>query len=150
MNAGGRSHDNYLYGRVTKVTKVANIQFGVNYENKVNAERKRQGQSADFVAGGLHGCEWVSFPCIIRSLKDGKMQMRVTCTANTKFNTEYFVDGRKATSEEIEVINKYTPKRDSIEVFNITIEKIVRWKINGQEFVDADITEQIETYRAAV
>lgn len=139
MSKGGRTHDNTLWGRVTKLVRVTNIQFGVDYSNKVNALNG----TTDFVADAPKGASWVVYPRIILSQKTGYKQLRCTLCENTKFETTYFVDGRKATASELAIIKQYTPVRDKLIVFNITIDKIVEWHINGHDFVDNDIIKKI-------
>lgn len=132
---------NPFYGRVQKLVKATGLQFGVSYSNISN------GGFNPIFAPKLKGCMWVKYPVIIRSLakdadKYGKLQMRCTLTSTTKFSTTYFVDGRLATNSEIRTIEKFVRDSKST-IFNITIEKIVEWRVDGQTFTDNDLNDEI-------
>lgn len=146
---GTKNNRNPYLGRVTKAVKVTAIQFGVEYCN-IGGVKGGNGKG-----NGLIGSEWVSYPVIIRSLskdasKYGKLQLRCTLTGATKFATTYFVDGRLATDNEVAEIKQALPKQSMPLVFNITIENVAEWKVDGQYFCDSDLLGKINTYKVAM
>lgn len=141
---GGRKGTNPYYGRVTKSVKVTGIQFGVEYCNIGGANAN--GTSTN---NGLSGCKWEIYPVFVRSLATNKLQLRCSLTAKTKFVPTYYVDGRIATDSEVADIKSYLPSKSASKVFNITIEKVVEWKVNGNTFADNDLLNTISNYKQA-
>ena len=149
MLKGGRANSNPFLGRVMKSVKVTGIQFGVAYNHLTGVV------SGGYGNNGLNGCEWVKYPVIIRSLsqdasKYGKLQLRCTLTNSTKFVTTYYLDGKLATDREVAEIGKWLSKTSISTIFNITIEKIAEWRINGQVFADNDLLTTMAQHRMAI
>lgn len=149
MLKGTKNNRNPFLGRVTKAVKVTAIQFGVEYCNIGGV------QGGNGKGNGLIGSEWVEYPVIIRSLskdpsKFGKLQLRCTLTAKTKFSTTYFLDGKVATDAEVAEIKNWLPKSSMPQVFNITIENVAEWNVDNQYFCDTDLMSKIETYKLAM
>ncbi len=138
MNKGGRSGANDLYGRVTKVVRVTGLQFGVDYEHKMESLT-----GAPFQSQSMNGMEWAVYPILARSLKNGRLLLRATCTKNTTYNTIYIIDGtRVATEDEIKQIEFYTPKTNKV-VFNLYLDKLLTWSIGGETFADTDLLQSL-------
>lgn len=130
-----RKTNNPYVGRVRKIVKGTNYQFGVSYENKVNNERERQGLERDFVPQSPKGREWVVYPKILRSTKDAdKTYLRVSTTANSTTEVVYLVDDRLATKEEVAEILSFIPPHDKTLVFDLNTDNILKWNVDGKTY----------------
>lgn len=146
-----RKRNNPYVGRVRKVCKGINLQFGVSYENKVNNEREREGLERDFIPQSPRGMEWEVYPKVLRSIKDSeKKYIRVTTTAKTRIEVIYLVDDRIATSEETAEILSYIPKSEASSVFNLAEESIIRWKVGGREYENKSRVNNLMEYSVRV
>lgn len=134
-----RKTNNPYVGRVRKIVRGINYQFGVSYENKVNNERERMGLERDFVSQSPKGKEWVEYPKVLRSIKDSeKMYLRASTTANSKTEIVYLVDNRLATKEEVEEILSFIPTHEPTMVFDLSLDKILKWNVGGETYQKAE------------
>ena len=98
---------------VVKVTKVTNAK-AYDYEDAVNRQLNKQGETADFKSDALNGYDWVVPNVIKRAQKDGSLQLTLLFkdSDKTKFETFYIVIGfdgtcRFATEDETTFIKAH-------------------------------------------
>ena len=130
--------------KVTKETKLINLQVGANYENAVNNHLASQGQSRDFTALSLPWGEWEIVNKLIAHKE--KKYVRFYKCANTKTESiTYFVNGTQATAEQIDAIEQYRYKSShfsgtqaasglttyQVQPFNVESENIISLTMNG-------------------
>ena len=100
--------------RVTKVTHYGNVTFQREYTKSVENRSDNDAPYAVEKPNGKHwveGCEGV----LLESDKEeGKYYLRMSENANTKRESVYYVDGRLATDEEVEIIKAHLPKPSTI------------------------------------
>lgn len=97
---------NALYGRVRKVSR-GQFQFGYNYENAVNNRLEKQGDERTFEAQSRPYGTWVVPNKVAEH--NGTIYLRFYKMSNQTAQETYFVDGRPATAEEIDIIKFFTP-----------------------------------------
>ena len=98
-----RKTNNPYFGRVQKVSRLANVAIGYNYENVVNNRLEREGKEADFESQKPNGKSWVKGyeNLFLVSDKDSEQfYLRTTMRKNTKPTSFYLVDNRIATAQE--------------------------------------------------
>lgn len=135
---------NALYGRVKKVS-VGQYQFGYSYENAVNNRLAMQGNERTFEAQSRPYGVWV-IPNKIAE-HNGAMYLRFYAMSNNKPSVSYFVDGRPATAEELDIIKFFTPERkpsatqaaegltdNQVKPCEFRAESIRKISINGAEY----------------
>ena len=103
-----RKTDNPYFGRVQKVTRLANVAIGYNYENVVNNRLAQEGKDQlHFTAQKPNGKSWVKGyeNLFLVADKDPNQEyLRTTMRKNTKPTSLYLVDGKEATpSQEAEI-----------------------------------------------
>ena len=134
----------FAKGSVTKQSVVKNAQIGFSYENAVNNHLKAQGSEANFEAQSLPWGEWLITNKVIKH-KDA-LYLRYYSVANTLTESEYYVNGKPATSEQIEQIKSLLPTKApsgtqsaaglverQVKPQNVKFENITFIKINGKE-----------------
>lgn len=132
---------NPFVGRVVKRTRYANIAIGYDYENTVNARLLREGKPATFrsqTPKGMHWAEGLKSLFLQADKNADQYYLRLTFMANTKPTSDYLVDGREATPEEVKEFSAFFPEKTSnashqglseeheVRVVNPKIENIVR------------------------
>ena len=100
-----RKTNNPYFGRVEKQTTATNARFGVDYENAVNGKLEKEGLTADFIKGASMTDYVNAF--INESHDKTKHYLKLGGNSSTKFHSEYFVDGRKATDAELAEIETF-------------------------------------------
>lgn len=140
------------WGVIGVVTKRfdGQVQVGADYENKCNNELERQGDARTYVSDGLRkNCVWEVFPYVIRNTANGNKYLRFYgVETNVPSTTEYFVDGRPATADELVIIREYVKsthkpcKKQIIEGLkkeiitrDVTFENIDFIKVGGQIYI---------------
>ena len=112
---------------VTKNTVGKALRVGVAYDNKQAVKTKRELGILPTENKGLPYGTWRAFPYLIKH--NGKLQLRVTTAQNTRFLTEYFINGVKAERKDIvELVLKSeigNGDEKQIDVFNLKIENII-------------------------
>ncbi len=121
------------------------VELNGDYTKRVNAQREREGKEADFQAKlNWHEKVYDEVNGSIvknRTKDDGKRYLMAVVTQATVH--AYFVDGRKASPKEVEIIKQFKPKDKSAEsqgldkgiiVRTITIDNIRRIKC-GEEVI---------------
>ncbi len=110
---------------VTKKTE-ATLRMGVAYDNKASVIEKRETGELPKENQGLPYGTWHMFPYLIEH--KGNLQLRVTTSQNTKYNTHYYIDGIEATKDEVRELvlkSEIESNGERPEVFNIKIENVV-------------------------
>ena len=116
---------------IVKKTIANNIRIGANYENLQTTKDGRADGTLPSENQGLKGLEWVNFPVILRNPKTSRYFIRLETTKNSKFKTQYFIDGRETTKAEIEHYLQASEKNSSGEmptVMNIGFDTITSLK----------------------
>ena len=110
---------------VVKKTE-ATLRMGVTYDNKASVIEKRETGELPKENQGLPYGTWYRFPYLIEH--KGNLQLRVTTSQNTKYNTKYYIDGIEATKDEVRELvlkSEIESNGERPEVFNIKIENVV-------------------------
>lgn len=113
MNKGRGANTNPLLGRVEKKS-VCRYKFNADYENALRNKQARLGLPQDFVSEPMKGKNWLFKNKVEKSLNDDTLYMRLYLVPEQKVNVTYYVDGRTATAEEVEVIKQWTPKSSKL------------------------------------
>lgn len=119
-----------------KISKVNGIVH-FNYQNNVNAQREREGNSADFVAAEAAWGERIGKTCIIQHNGELYLEYR----AIKHISTEYVdIDGNSVNPETVKPWEKKSssPKQDlekEIIVRKPMIKNIIGITINGENYV---------------
>ena len=115
---------------IVKRTIASNIRIGANYENLQTTKDGRADGTLPSENQGLRGLEWVSFPVLLRSPKTDKQYIRFELAKNSKFITQYFIDGQETTKAEIENYLQASEKSsgEMPTVMNIGIDTIINLK----------------------
>ena len=95
--------------RVTKVTHYGNVTFQREYAKSVENRSDNDTPYAVEKPNGKHwveGCEGI---LLASDKEEGKFYLRMSENANTKRESIYYVDGRPATDEEVEIIKAHLP-----------------------------------------
>lgn len=112
---------------IVKRTYGTALRFGVCYDNMASTQKGREDGTLPAENQGLRGLAWIVPNLTLRSLKTGDTLVRVSLARNSTFNTEYFLNGRKVTKEEIEplVLRSELGRHEMPEVFNLKTENIL-------------------------
>lgn len=112
---------------IVKRTYGTALRFGVCYDNMASTQKGREDGTLPAKNQGLRGLIWIVPNLTLRSLKTGDTLVRVSLARNSTFSTEYFLNGRKVTKEEIEplVLRSELGRHEMPEVFNLKTENIL-------------------------
>ena len=112
---------------IVKRTYGTALRFGVCYDNMASTQKGREDGTLPSENQGLRGLIWIVPNLTLRSLKTGDTLVRVSLARNSTFSTEYFLNGRKVTKEEIEplVLRSELGRHEMPEVFNLKTENIL-------------------------
>ena len=115
---------------IVKKTIANNIRIGANYENLQTTKDGRADGSLPSENQGLRGLEWVSFPVVLRNPKTDRHFIRLETAKNSKFITQYFIDGHETTKAEIENYLQASEKSsgEMPTVMNIGVDTIINLK----------------------
>lgn len=106
--------NNPYFDRVEKISTYQNAMLGCSYSNVVNNRLQNEGKEGNFTAEAPKGREKYN-AFFDRSLKDPNtfylkiMQYKT----QTKITSNYLVDGRLATAEELAQIKSFMPSHSS-------------------------------------
>lgn len=102
-----------VLGKGVVVTKIVTtqMQFNYSYENAVNNRLAKVGCESDFVAEELPWGKWL-VPNKVITHKD-KLYMRYYAYKGAKIDSTWFVNGRVATSAEMELIVTYLRSKNT-------------------------------------
>ena len=112
---------------IVKRTSAYDVRMGVNYDKIRKVQMARLSGDKPAENAGLIGRFWVIPNLVLQSIKTDKKFLRVTTCANSRFVTEYFLNGRKVNKEDIEYMLLSSEKNSghTSEVFDIPIENIL-------------------------
>lgn len=115
---------------IVKRTKASNIRIGANYENLQTTKDGRADGTLPSENQGLRGLEWVNFPVVLKNPKTDRQFIRLETAKNSKFITQYFIDGQETTKDEIETYLRASEKSSGKmpTVMNIGIDTIINLK----------------------
>lgn len=116
-------------GIVITKTSHAVLQYGVNYDNKKSVQIKRENGELPAENQGLPWGYWYQYPLIIaKDNKDGTTDFYVRggTTENNYIKSEYEINGKKATYNEVEsmLLAKEKPNGKKPDVINVKIDNI--------------------------
>lgn len=111
---------------ITKKTVAKNIRIGAQYDNLKRVKADRASGELPAENQGLRGMEWVKYPILLRSTKNGKEYLRLETSQNSKFETEYYIQGEKVSKESIKYYLQASEKNsgDLPAILNISTESI--------------------------
>lgn len=116
-------------GKIEKLTRARNVMIGAAYDNRQAAIEARANGELPSENQGLNGKEWVNYPILLKSLKDGKELIRVNVLNNSKFESQYLLNGEPIEYEKIEQYlyssEKKKPHQDKRIVFDIALNNII-------------------------
>ena len=100
------------------------VRLGIDYDNMKAVQEKRANGELPEKNAGLTWGEWEVFPYIIKHKES--MYLRVATSGN-KTNTEYFLNGKKVSYEDVEIMLLASEKKNSSDndVFTINCENII-------------------------
>lgn len=112
---------------IVKRTYGTSLRFGVEYDKMASTQKGREDGALPAENQGLRGLAWIVPNLTLRSLKTGDTLVRVSLARNSTFSTEYFLNGRKVTKEEIEplVLRSELGRHEMPEVFNLKTKNIL-------------------------
>lgn len=113
--------------RVIKKSKGV-VRFGVEYDNIKAVQQKRKDGELPSENEGLKWGEWEEYPYFIKH--NEKHYLRCTESHNNRVRTEYLLNGRPVSKDELESIctkAAFTQHQD-LDVFTINIDNIVAIK----------------------
>ena len=115
---------------IIKRTVATNVRIGANYENLQTTKDGRADGTLPSENQGLRGLEWVTFPVVLRNPKTERQFIRLETAKNSKFSTQYFIDGRETTKAEIESLLQASEKSsgEMPTVMNIGVDTIITLK----------------------
>lgn len=105
---------NPFFGRVQKISVYENAMLGCSYENIVNNRREGEGSNPDFEAQAPKG-KLIFNRFFYQSLKDeSTFYLKIIFyKSQTRVESSYLVDGRPATTDEINALKAFMPKPSS-------------------------------------
>lgn len=112
---------------IVKRTYGSGLRFGVAYDNLASTKQGRADGTLPAENAGLIGKAWIVPNLTLRSLKTGKTIVRLSLAQSSKFDTEYFINGRRATKSEVEplVLKSEVASHEMPEVFDLATESIL-------------------------
>ena len=99
-----RKTNNPYWGRVRKITYLANVALGYDYERVVTAHiEKVGGDKSDWVAEAPRGRHWVkgAYPFLLESDKDNTQYLRVFTRKNTTRKSVFVLDNKVVTDSKV-------------------------------------------------
>ena len=109
------------------ITKRSNgvVRFGVEYDNMKNVQEKRENGILPNQNNGLKWGEWSVYPYFIKH--KGNTYLRCTESKNNKIETEYFIDGKKASKEEVlpYCLKSAFTNHGEMDCFTVNIDNII-------------------------
>lgn len=115
---------------IVKRTIANNVRIGANYENLQTTKEGRADGTLPSENQGLRGLEWVNFPVVLKNPKTDRQFIRLETAKNSKFITQYFIDGQETSKDEIETYLQASEKSsgEMPTVMNIGIDTIISLK----------------------
>ena len=116
-------------GKIEKLTRARNIMIGAAYDNRQAVIEARANGDLPSENQGLKGKEWIQYPILLKSLANGKELIRVNVLNNSKFESQYLLNGEPIEYEKIEQYLQASDKKKSSDkplvVFDITVDNVI-------------------------
>ena len=115
---------------IVKRTIANNVRIGANYESLHTTIEGRASGELPSENQGLRGLEWVNFPVVLKNPKTDRQFIRLETAKNSKFITQYFIDGQETTKDEIANYLQASEKSNGEmpTVMNIGVDTIINLK----------------------
>ena len=113
---------------MTKFTSML-CRIAVDYDNTKPTIEGRANGSLPAVNAGLNGMQWETFPTLLKSIKSGKLHIRLQTGTfkNVETKKEYRLNGQKIEKEDYAHAMCKEPKSNGkFGPFNVPIENIIR------------------------
>jgi hypothetical protein len=112
------------------------VRAGISYDNQAAVQEKRETGELPAENAGLIGREWVIPNYVLRSIKSGKLLIRVTPVHNedSKRTVEYIRNGQPISKEEAEIdclASEFADRGDWKGAMDITADYIM--EVNGEK-----------------
>ena len=116
-------------GKIEKLTRARNIMIGAAYDNRQAVIEARANGELPSENQGLNGKEWIKYPILLKSLVNGKELLRVNVLSNSKFESQYLLNGQPIEYEKIEQYLYASDKKKSSDkplvVFDIAVDNVI-------------------------
>ena len=116
-------------GKIEKLTRAKNIMIGAAYDNRQVVIEARANGDLPSENQGLKGKEWVQYPILLKSIYNGKELIRINVLSNSKFETQYLLNGEPIEYEKIEQYLYSSEKKNSnnepLTVFDIAVDNVL-------------------------
>jgi hypothetical protein len=120
-----------LTDTVTKRTASV-LRMGVTYDNKQAViDKRNDGELPQKNAGLAEAYKWILAPYILENTKTNSIQLRVTTAENSKFDTQYFLNGKAVSKDELKGIalaSELPSSGNMPDVLNLKVENIISIK----------------------
>ena len=112
---------------ITKTVIATNIMLNAQYENLKRTKEGRLDGTLPEQNIGLVGFEWVHYPLVLKSIKTGKLYLRIETMKNSKFQTEWRRNQAIVTKALIEenLLSSEKSTKEMPIVMNIAIDDII-------------------------
>lgn len=112
--------------QIDKRTVAKNVRIGASYDNMAVVKTARENGELPKENQGLFGLEWLKYPYVLVNPKTNKQFLRIETAKNTKFETQYFMNGREVKKTEIEnyLLSSEKSKGEIPTVMNIGLDNI--------------------------
>ena len=112
---------------ITKTVVATNIMLNAQYENLKRTKECRLDGTLPEQNTGLVGFEWVHYPLVLKSIKTGKLYLRIETMKNSKFQTEWRRNQAIVTKALIEenFLSSEKSTREMPIVMNVAIDDII-------------------------
>jgi hypothetical protein len=116
-------------GKIEKLTRARNIMIGAAYDNRQAVIEARANGDLPSENQGLKGKEWIQYPILLKSLANGKELIRVNVLNNSKFESQWLLNGEPIEYEKIEQYlysgEKRKPSNEPRIVFDIAVDNVI-------------------------
>lgn len=122
-----RTKKQYADNIITKRTTASGIRFGCNYSNLKAVKEGRANGTKPAEPQPLLGKHWLIPNLVLQSDRNGRTLLRVNLANNSKMETEYFLNGRKVSKEDIAPMcyASETKSHEHTEVFDVATDSII-------------------------
>ena len=113
---------------ITKTVRATNIMLNASYDNLKRVKQGRADGTLPEENAGIPGFEWVHYPLILRSIKTGKLYLRMETMANSKFETEWRRNKAivaKALIEQDLLSSEKSSREEMPMVLNVALDNII-------------------------
>lgn len=116
---------------VTKRTSSV-LRMGVTYDHKQAViDKRNDGELPAENQGLAEAYKWILAPYILENTKTGSIQLRVTTAENSKFDTQYYLNGKPVSKDELKGIaqaSELNSTGNMPDVLNLKVENIISIK----------------------